>query len=215
MKKDVLKIAVVVLFCCGGLLQAVPITIQISGNITSVGGYTAAIPSTIHAGTTFTGTYTYDSSTVASTINGGVGHHIHNAPYGISLSLGGYTFATAPNHVGQFDMWVINDEPANGVNDYYTVRSEYQNTSIPSVGFTTNYIRWDLMDSSHDALSSGDLPVTAPVLTDWNYNVLTIGGAYGPNRTGLSIHGTITQVIPEPLTSLLMMTGVFLLRRRR
>jgi hypothetical protein len=83
-------------------------------------------------------------------------------------------------------MRIINDQVDNGVHDYYTVFSD-ESISIPSVGFTINYISWNLWDSTHTALSSDALPVTAPVLTDWNYNVLTIGGVYGPNRTGLLI----------------------------
>ena len=51
--------------------NAVPITIAISGNITSVGGYTQAIPSSIHEGTIFNGTYTYDSLASDSEFNWG------------------------------------------------------------------------------------------------------------------------------------------------
>jgi len=211
MRNKVVILILVVLLFCGGLTQAVPITIEITGNITSVGGYTEAIPDTIHEGVSFTGTYTYESSTDGSV----GGHHVHDAPYGIDLFLGGYEFKTAPNHVGQFDMWITNDGfGAGGMTDYYLVRS-YQNVSIPSVGFTISDIRWDLWDSRHIALSSGALPVTAPILTDWDYNVLTIGGVYGPNLTGLTIYGTVTQVIPEPLSGILMAVGVLLLRRRR
>jgi hypothetical protein len=213
MKKDVLKIALVVLLCCGGLAQAVPITIQISGNITALAGTgRESVPDTIHTGVSFTGTYTYESSTVASTINGGVGHHIHNAPYGISLSLGGYTFATAPNHVGQFDMWIVNDAPENGLHDLYLVRS-YGNISTPSVDFTSS-IEWNLWDYTHTALSSDALPTTAPVLTDWNHNLLEMSG-YDSLGRSIYIQGTVTQAIPEPLTGVLMITGMFLLKRRR
>ncbi|MFA6187058.1 MAG: hypothetical protein WC770_07610 [Phycisphaerae bacterium] len=215
MKKDVLKIVVAVLLCCGGLSQAAPITIQISGNITSIAGYTAAIPSTIHAGVTFTGTYTYDSLASDSDSSVQRGVYQHNSPYGISISLGGYTFATAPNHVGKFVMIIKNNDTTNGVIDCYTVFSAYQN--IPSIGFAPDSISWNLRDSTYDALSSDALPATAPVLTDWNYNVLSIGGVYGPDLYGLTIYGTVTQAIlvPEPLTGLLMITGVLFLRRKQ
>lgn len=193
------------------LAQAVPVTIEIRGNITAIGGYTEAIPDTIYAGVTFTGTYIYNSSAVDS----GDGHHLHNSPYGISLSLGGYEFKTVPTHVGKFDMWIINDDPVNGLHDYYLVRS-YKNVSTPSVDFAFS-IEWNLWDSTYDALSSSDLPVTAPVLTDWDHNVLKISGVYGPDLTGLTIYGTVTQVelIPEPLTGALMAMGMLFLRRRR
>ena len=193
--------------CCGGLAQAAPITIQITGNVTSASG--SALPGTIYTGISFTGTYTYESSTADS----GGGHHYYDAPYGINLSLGGYEFKTAPDQVGQFDMWIMNDNSVNGLKDYYIVFSD-ENISIPSIGPTIGYIRWDLRDSTHDALSSSNLPITAPILSDWNYNVLEI---YGFGSGGLLIDGTVTQTIlvPEPLTGVIMATGLLLLRRRR
>ncbi|MFA6426723.1 MAG: hypothetical protein WCW64_11170 [Phycisphaerae bacterium] len=217
MKKKLLKIvlgALVILLCCGGLAQAVPITIQITGNITSVGGYTEAIPSTIHAGVTFTGIYTYDSATPDSDSSVHRGVYQRNSPYGISIVVGGYEFKTAPNHVNQFKMLITNDDPVNGVHDYYTVLG-YQNISIPSIGFEVEYISWKLGDSTHSVLSSDALPATVPVLTDWNSNVLKIGGLYGPNLSGLSIYGTVTQVTPEPLTGILMIMGMLFVRRKR
>jgi hypothetical protein len=117
--------------------------------------------------------------------------------------------------VGQFDMWIMNDAVGHGVKDYYLVRS-YQNVSTPSVDFAFS-IEWNLWDSTYDALSSIALPITAPILTDWDYNVLKIRGAYGPDLYGLTIYGTVTQavLVPEPFTSVLMAMGVFFLRRRR
>ncbi len=196
------------LLCCAGLAKAVPITIQINGNVTSASG--SGLPGTIYTGVSFTGTYTYESSTIDS----GEGHYWHSAPYGITLSLGGYEFKTASNHVGQFDMRIANDLSLNGVKDYYSVRSN-ENVSIPSLGgLTIDYIRWDLRDDTHTALSSSVLPVTAPVLTNWDHNVLEI---YGFGGGGLLIDGIVTQtvLIPEPVTIVLMMMGIFFSKRRR
>ncbi|MFA6426812.1 MAG: PEP-CTERM sorting domain-containing protein [Phycisphaerae bacterium] len=212
MRKRLLKFVFVVLLCCGGLAQAVPITIQISGNITSASG--VSLPSTIHTGSTFTGTYTYDSAAPDSDANPQRGKYLYNSPYGISLSLGGYTFATATSHVGQFEMLIKNDDSFNlPVTDYYTVFSD-KNAAISSLGFTIEDIIWNLRDSIHTAISSDALPVTAPVLTNWNYNVLTI---YGDDSLGhgFSIYGAVTQATPEPATSILIMAGAFLLRRKR
>jgi hypothetical protein len=213
MKTKIITLAIVT--CCWACLnqaQAVPIAIEITGNVTSASESGSGLPDTIYAGVSFTGTYTYDSSTVDS----GGGHYVHNAPYGISLSLGGYEFKTAPNHVGQFEMRIGDDLSVNGVKDFYIVRSEYQNISIPSVGFNVSSIYWELWDTTHTALSSGDLPVTAPVLTDWNYNYFEIYG-YDGTSNGLLIHGIVTQavIVPEPLTGILMAMGVFFFRRRR
>ncbi len=189
------------------LAPADPITIQISGEVNSLGGYTEAIPDTIYAGVAFTGTYTYNSSTADSDSNPQRGEYVYDSPYGISILVGGYEFKTAPSHTGQVEMRIL-------TNDLYIVFSD-ENVSIPSVDFEVDTIRWDLHDNTYDAISSDALPTTAPVLDDWNYNVLKIYGAYGPNRTGLAIYGTVTQATPEPLTGVLMTLGVLFLRRRR
>jgi hypothetical protein len=194
------------------LAKAVPITIEITGNITSVEGDVGSVPSTIYAGVSFTGTYTYDSSTSDSDASPYIGEYVHNSPYGISLLLGGYEFNTASNHIGKFNISIRNDDPQSNLWDYYVAESD-EIVSIPPVGFSVDHIRWVLGDSTHTAIDSDALPVTAPVLTDWGYNVLRISGS--GDLGGLFIKGTVTQAVPEPLTGVLMVIGLFLFRRRR
>ncbi len=205
MKKLIIIAILVLLPACA---QAVPITIEINGEVTTFSDGTGLL-NTIHVGSIFSGIYTYDSTTDDS----GDGHHLHSSPYGISLSLGGYEFKTAPTHVNQFDMWMINDGVENGVKDYYLVRS-YENAFLPN-GIAISLIRWDLRDSTHTALSSTVLPTTAPLLSAWDYNYVEIYG--GDSQGGFYLGGTVTQtiLIPEPLTGVLMIMGVFLFRRRR
>jgi hypothetical protein len=211
-KKIAILMLEIFLLSCAELTQAAPITIQITGNVTSASG--SALPSTIYQGVTFTGTYTYDSS-VAPTIDYlEYYHYVQNAPYGIDLLMSGYEFNTVPGHVGQFDVRVMNDSPSLNLWDYYEVES-YQTISDPSIGFAVD-LRWVLGDIKHTALDSTALPVTAPVLATWGYNTLRISGSDTSGHT-VSIYGTVTQavLIPEPLTGLLMMTGMLLLRRKR
>jgi len=188
------------------LAKAVPITIEITGEVTNFSDGTGLL-NTIHVGSIFSGTYTYDSSTVDS----GEGHHLHSSPYGIDLSLGGYEFKTAPTHVDQFDMWIINDGVGNGIKDYYLVRS-HENALLP-MGISVNLIRWDLNDSTHTALSSAVLPTTAPSLAAWDYNYVEIYG--GNSQGGFYLGGRVTQAVPEPLSVVLMMMGMLFIRRRR
>lgn len=213
MKTKVITLALVT--CCWACLnqaQAVPITIEINGNVTSVGGDVGSVPSTIYEGVTFTGTYTYDSSTSDSDASPYIGKYEHNSPYGISLLLGGYEFKTAANHIGKFHISIHNDDPQANLWDFYMAESD-EIVSVPPVGFSVDYIRWSLGDSTHTALDSDALPVTAPVLTDWGYNALKIFGS--GDLGGLLIEGTVTQAVPEPLTGVLMVIGVFFFRRRR
>ena len=210
-REKILSARIVSIFVLATLLlsapiaQAVPITIEITGEVTSASG--SALPGTIYEGVAFTGSYTYDSSTVDS----GDGHYVHDAPYGIILSLGGYEFKTAPGHVGQFDMRIADDLEGNGVWDYYSVRS-YENALLPT-GIAVSLIRWDLNDSTHTALSSTILPTLAPSLSAWDYNYVEIYG--GNSQGGFYLGGTVTQAVPEPLTGVLMLIGVLFFRHRR
>jgi hypothetical protein len=207
MKRKIVKITVLaILLLSASLAQAVPITIEITGNVTNFSDGTGLLD-TIHVDSIFSGTYTYDSSTVDS----GGGHHLHSSPYGISLSLGGYEFKTASTHVDQFDMWILNDDEGNGVKDFYLVRS-HENALLPN-GIAVSLIRWDLNDSTHTALSSNVLPTTAPSLTSWDYNYVEIYG--GNSQGGFYIGGTVTQAVPEPLTGVLMVMGALFFRRRQ
>ena len=209
--KTAILILCVLLFCTA-LAQAEPITIQIGGYITFVGGYDA--PESIQVGSYYTGTYVYNSSTIDS----GDGTYQHDAPYGFNISLGGYEFKTAPNHTGQFIIYIRDDYVVyygggqySDPFDKYSVQS-FENASIAD-GIAIDEIRLGFTDSSHEALSSSDLPVTTPVLSAWDSKSLEI---YGPGNS-LSIQGTVTQVtlIPEPLTCVLLAAGVLFLRYRR
>ncbi|MEN6385028.1 MAG: PEP-CTERM sorting domain-containing protein [Phycisphaerales bacterium] len=212
MKIKLMKfVLVVLLFCIADLVQAVPVTIQISGNITSASG--SGLPSTIYDGVSFLGTYTYDTSTPDSYSSAYSGYYQHSSPYGINLSLGGYQFQTAANHIGRFDIEIGNDDPGPpliGPLDYYLVCC---NAFIPIDGITINSFTWNLHDTSYTAISSDALPVTAPVLTDWEFNKFYIFGS--GNNGDFSITGTITEAVPEPLTISLLAIGLILCNRRR
>ena len=204
-RKFILSV-LVVLLCFVELSQAAPITIQISGNVTSASG--SALPDTIYEGVTFTGTYTYDSSTIDSEpTNQKLGAYWHNAPYGINVSLGGYEFKTDPTHIEKF-LVCLDLYYGNGY--YYTINS-YQNISLPT-GITVEEIRWVLGDGTRSAISSDILPITEPILTDWNYNVFRI-----IDQDNFSIEGTVTQVvlIPEPASIFMLTMGIFCFRRKR
>jgi hypothetical protein len=214
MKKNLIMMAAlwVSFLLFSSQVRAETITIEITGNVTSTSG--SGLPATIHAGDTFTGIYTYESLTPDSNPSTKYVTYQHNSPYGISISLGGYEFKTAPNHIGQFLIGITNDDPMTpmGMADGFTVYSS-ENDFISSAGLTIDSIRWDLFDTSHMTFSSDTLPGVVPVLTDWNYNYLEIYGYNGTNN-GFLIQGIVTQVIPEPVTDILMITGMFFLRRK-
>lgn len=195
------------------LAQAVPVTIEITGNVTSASG--SGLPGTIYEGVTFTGTYTYDSSTPDSDTDPQRGVYEHDAPYGLSIVVGGYEFKTAPSHTGNFEMRIGDDLSSNGVKDWYTVFSD-ENVLVPPTEPSIDWVglfRWDLWDTTHSALSSDALPLTNPYLTDWDHNVLEIYG-YGFGNLSI-IKCTVTQAVPEPSSVVLIIMGIFFSRRRR
>jgi len=195
-------------------VMATPITIQISGKVTSVAGTgRESVPDTIYIGVGFTGTYTYDSDTLDSDPSDHNGIYQHNSPYGISIELGGYEFKTAPNHTDGFEMQISNDSSNDIPRDYYTVFSNENISTLPD-GFSIWYISWGLNDSTHNPFSSDILPITVPVLTDWDYNRLEITGVDSLER-GIVISGTVTKVTPEPLTGILMAMGLLFMRRKQ
>jgi hypothetical protein len=126
-------------------------------------------------------------------------------PHGIFLSVSGFDFETDPTNV-DFLVEIENDHPPD---DNYLLRS-YNNIPL-SNGTLVAHISWWLYDPTGSALSSTDLPVTAPVLTDWQSNHLDIHGEKG--TFGFSAH--VISAVPEPATlSLFGLVGLLLRKRR-
>lgn len=207
--KKILGVFLLVLFFAG-FANAAPITIQFSGEVTFVGYQYNAI----HIGDIFTGTYTYDTEATNTSTNTNIGKYGYNSPYGISITLGEYEFKTDITQMsGLFGINIGNDVISNGTTDYYYVHSD---KNAYTNGLWIGGISWELRDNTYNALSSIDLPVTAPVLTAWNYNNLFIyGGNSGTGYVNFGINGKVTQIIPEPLISVLLITGMFFLRSKQ
>jgi hypothetical protein len=195
------------LVLCSSLAEGALITIQIEGvvdNVTDEGNY---LEGKIKPGDAITGWYTYDTSTLDSNPIPQVADYLHHAaPCGISLTVGGFEFKTDPANVN-FLVEIINDYTSGGLQDNYGLIS--YNNLLLSNGVLVDSIYWSLTDFSATALSSTGLPTTAPVLEDWQTNILNISGI----RT-FGIWGHVTSAIPEPATVLLFGLGTLLLRKR-
>ena len=198
MKTGVSILLAVLLVCATA--NAYLIQIGVEGIVTGGAGLN------IHVGDAITGYYTYESTTLDSDPEPTGGLYLnYGLPYGISLSIGGFTFQTNPNNV---DIGIINEPGWDG----YSVSSEYL---LPlSNGTTVNVVYWHLNNDTGTALDSDLLPLTLPVLSKWNDNSLYIN--CGPRESDSVVIGEITDVylIPEPATILLILVGAVLIRKK-
>jgi len=215
MKKAIITIiaAVLTLFSAAAAKAAL-ITIAIEATVDYVRDEYNTLEGRISVGDVITGTYTYESTTVDTNPSSDVGDYEHySAPCGIRLTVGGFVFQTDPDSIW-FVVEIANDHPwfEPDINrDNYLVGS-YNNLPL-SNGTPVSSIYWQLDDPAGNALSSTDLPTTAPVLSDWQSEIglqLDVG-----RYDGITAHVTSAVVVAEPATVLLLSVGVLLLRKRR
>ena len=214
-----------VCFCaisfCATTAQAELVIIAIEAVVDDVQDSDNYLDGQVNIGDLITGTYTYDTDTPDSSLLAGVGRYEHYAyPCGFSLTVGGLDFKTdfSPGSPEYFTIWITNG--GSGV-DGISVKS-YNNLPLPD-GTSVNNIVWYLQDTSENAISSIELPTTAPVLNAWDFNFLQFaagagrgGLGSGPGGFGIAAHVTSAVVIPEPTTVLLFgLGGLIFVRRAR
>jgi len=213
MKRGIITIVICALSFWTLPVQATLITIQIEGVVDDVYDPFDYLGGKIKVGDSIIGSYTYDLSTPDSNPIPQVADYYHYASScGISLTVGGFEFKTDPANV-DFLVEIINDYTSGGLQDNYGLIS-YNNLPLPN-GVSVGGIDWSLTDSSATALSSTKLPITAPVLEDWEFNRLSVGG--GSRERAFGFFGRVTAVglIPEPGTLLLLGLGGLMLIKRR
>ncbi len=196
---------VLMLVLVAPLANAELITINIEGVVDTVEDEGNYLDGQINPGDIITGWYTYDTDTPDTNPSENVGDYEHStSPYGVHLTVSGFTFMTDPTNV-DFLLEVVNDYPTG---DNYGFIS-YNNLNL-SNGTLVDGIDWQLDDYSGMALSSTVIPTNAPVLEHWDWNQLRLHG----ERGGYIIDSHVTFAVPEPCTLLLLGTGLFAIVRR-
>jgi len=202
-KKKITILAACIL--CGLILsppgaQATLITIQIEAVVDSVDDPFGYLEGNITPGDIITGFYTYDSSVTRLP---GERYQFDSAPCGVFLSVGGFDFQTDQSSV-DFEMGIGNN--LSWGDTYYFI--SFNNLPL-SNGVVVDIISWQLDDPTGSALSSDALPTTAPILDNWQTNILAFGA---DRRYGIFAH--VTSAVPEPVTIMLVGIGTVFLRKR-
>jgi hypothetical protein len=203
-------LALLVAFAGGA--RAEPITFVFTGTVSTVDDRFGLLDRSVTVGTRFTGSYTFESTTPDSNPDPTVGDYWHRVPgYGITVTLGNYTFRTNPADV-EFLLEVVHRAPPPAsTGDNYLLRS-YRNSPL-APGLLVDHISWQLDDPTGTALSSDALPLTPPNLADWTSIFgLTITGGDAPPPFGdqdYFIRGHVDSVsaitaVPEPGSLILL-----------
>ena len=208
MKKVAAIIITVLMLANGSTLRAEIITIAIEATVDWVDDPCNVFEGNITPGDIVTGTYKYDSETSDSNPLSTVGHYWHyDSPFGVSLSVGGFDFRNDPCNVN-FVIGITNDHgPLE--RDGYVLQSYY---NLPlSNGVPVGHISWQLDDDSGQALSSIELPITAPILSDWDQ---PFGLSFETQRQFfVRSYVTSAVVIPEPVSIIAFGYAFMVLRK--
>jgi len=195
------------------LAKAALITIEIEAVVDSVTDDGNFLEGKISPGDTITGWYIYDTSTPDSSSLPTVGDYWHYAiPSGVSLAVGDFEFKTDPDNV-RFMVEIVNDHSVAKWDNYLIY--SYNNLPLPN-GTLVYGISWQLDDPTGQALSTTELPTTAPILDDWQsiYGLRLLGGP-GGHGPSFSIWAHVTSAVPEPASIILLGLGGLLIRKRQ
>jgi hypothetical protein len=193
--------------------QAALIEIAIEAEVTAVSDSGNLLEGNVNVGDTITGSYKYDSEATDTepSIPYYGSYDFLQFPYGISLEINNVPFKTNPINT-DYHIGVTDNHP--GAWDVYNMISKNNLPIFSNVA--VNSIQWELQDYSEQALTNINLPITAPVLNDWqDYNLLIIaGGIEGEEAFGIGARVTSAVLIPEPATIILFTIGSYYVRKR-
>jgi hypothetical protein len=198
----------VALFAPAAPVQAAAITFSFAGDVDQVNDPDGVLTGLISESSSFSGTYTFNSEAADVLGSQFLGNYFSvNAPYGWSVQVG--TLSSSGTSV---QIRIDNESPQDIYDVFLLV------PTLPS-GIDSLQLTMRLLDDTDSAFSNDDLPLTPPDLADFDFQRQfdIIGTA--PGEASFTVIGTVTMLVPEPSTALLLSGGLAVLsmlgRRRR
>lgn len=155
--------------------SAAPMTVSLNARVDWVTDPSNALGGQISVGQVFSGTYTYDTATPGvPTATNALRYQATGPQSRVALSSGTISFQSKEDGTQSSDIQIIDNWPQVGW-DQQILR--YENLKNLSNGaLPVNSIEISFNDSSGLALNSTNLPITAPVLGDYNEARIVIVG---------------------------------------
>jgi hypothetical protein len=195
--------------------QATPVSYSFSGVVTD-----SFLPSTFALGSSFNGTFSFDSAAIDSNANPSAGYYSNG--FSITANVGGITYSNLPN-VGGVSVW-------NGLSNLDRFDANAQGTiGIPSISSTSTIpstapfvVRAVFDDPTQSAFSSDALPTSPLNLGNFANDVFQLSFYQGVSQ--VNVIGKINSLqlispVPEPETYAMLLAGLGLvgaaLKRRK
>ncbi len=206
-------------FLAPGSAASASVTFQLQGTVTEVydEGY---LDGSISIGSPISGFYTFDPNVPDIAPEAGIGRYVTDGPPAhFEMTVGNYRFFSIAS-MPRLGIGIENDNPS----DRYAIGSS-DNDAEGSFALGLDLgdfvlMIWELRSTAPGPLSSTALLTTPPNPEDWGFNRLSIEASknLSSDTPLFRVVGTVTTVVPEPSSALLLSAAVaslVLARRRR
>ena len=181
-----------------GPASAETVTITLRAQVATLFDPSARLGGSLQVGDIVSARYTYDPNVPDSDPDARIGSYLGvGAPFAFRVDAGALSFESAP--VAQLSFLTL-DELGDPPADSYRIHS-LENQPLPN-GTSVTTLTWQLTDPTGAALAGDQLPVSAPVLSQWQSpSTLAIAGGTFPERFAITAHVLSAELAPLLLVS--------------